>query len=103
MATKIFVRERRKVETKRKEAAFPAVGVSGGDLKIYAHPQERPSRSPMKPVRPLSGWMPAKVRATARAKASANQVIRFVVDDGSDVPPASASQMCSGWFNASMI
>jgi hypothetical protein len=36
MATKIFVRERRKVEKGEKKPRFRAVGVSGGDLKIYA-------------------------------------------------------------------
>jgi hypothetical protein len=36
MATKIFVRERRKVETGEKKPRFRVVGVSGGDLKIYA-------------------------------------------------------------------
>jgi hypothetical protein len=36
MATKIFVRERRKVETGEKKPRFRVVGVSGGDLRIYA-------------------------------------------------------------------
>ena len=36
MATKIFVRERRKVEAGEKKPRFRVVGVSGGDLKIYA-------------------------------------------------------------------
>jgi len=36
MAIKIFVRERRKVETGEKKPRFRVVGVSGGDLKIYA-------------------------------------------------------------------
>ena len=36
MATKIFVRERRKVEKGEKKPRFRVVGVSGGDLKIYA-------------------------------------------------------------------
>jgi len=36
MATKIFVRERRKVEKGEKKPRFRVVGVSGGDLKILA-------------------------------------------------------------------
>ncbi len=36
MATKIFVRERRKVETGEKKPRFRVVGVSGGDLRIHA-------------------------------------------------------------------
>jgi hypothetical protein len=36
MATKIFVRERRKVEKGEKKPRFRIVGVSGGDLRIYA-------------------------------------------------------------------
>ena len=36
MATKIFVRERRKVEKGEKKPRFRVVGVSGGDLNIYA-------------------------------------------------------------------
>ncbi len=35
MATKIFVRERRKVETGEKKPRFRVVGVSGSDVKIY--------------------------------------------------------------------
>lgn len=35
MATKIFVRERRKVEEGEKKPRFRVVGVSGGDLKLY--------------------------------------------------------------------
>lgn len=35
MATKIFVRERRKVEKGEKKPRFRVVGVSGSDLKIY--------------------------------------------------------------------
>ena len=35
MATKIFVRERRKVEQGEKKPRFRIVGVSGGDLKLY--------------------------------------------------------------------
>jgi hypothetical protein len=35
MATKIFVRERRKVEAGEKKPRFRVVGVSGGDVKIY--------------------------------------------------------------------
>jgi hypothetical protein len=35
MATKIFVRERRKVEKGEKKPRFRIVGVSGSDLKIY--------------------------------------------------------------------
>ena len=36
MATKIFVRERRKVEKGEKKPRFRIVGVSGSDVKIYA-------------------------------------------------------------------
>lgn len=36
MATKIFVRERRKIEKGEKKPRFRVVGVSGGDVKIYA-------------------------------------------------------------------
>jgi hypothetical protein len=36
MATKIFVRERRKVEKGEKKPRFRVVGVSGGDMRIYA-------------------------------------------------------------------
>jgi hypothetical protein len=36
MAMKIFVRERRKVEKGEKKPRFRVVGVSGGELKIYA-------------------------------------------------------------------
>ena len=36
MASKIFVRERRKVEVGEKKPRFRVVAVSGGDLKIYA-------------------------------------------------------------------
>jgi hypothetical protein len=35
MATKIFVRERRKVEMGEKKPRFRIVGVSGSDVKIY--------------------------------------------------------------------
>jgi hypothetical protein len=35
MATKIFVRERRKVEKGEKKPRFRVVGVQGSDLKIY--------------------------------------------------------------------
>ncbi len=35
MATKIFVRKRRKVEKGEKKPRFRVVGVSGSDLKIY--------------------------------------------------------------------
>lgn len=35
MATKIFVRERRKVEKGEKKPRFRVVGVSGSDLKLY--------------------------------------------------------------------
>lgn len=37
MAPKIFVRERRKIEKGEKKPRFRVVGVSGGDLKLYAH------------------------------------------------------------------
>jgi hypothetical protein len=37
MATKIFVRERRKVEKGEKKPRFRVVGFFGGDLKITAH------------------------------------------------------------------
>jgi hypothetical protein len=36
MSATIFVRERRKVEKGEKKPRFRVVGVSGGDLKIYA-------------------------------------------------------------------
>ena len=36
METTIFVRERRKVEKGEKKPRFRIVGVTGGDLKIYA-------------------------------------------------------------------
>jgi N-acetylmuramoyl-L-alanine amidase len=36
MATKIFVRERRKVEKGEKKPRFRVLGVSGSDVKIYA-------------------------------------------------------------------
>ena len=35
MATKIFVRERRKVEKGEKKPRFRIVGVSGSDVKVY--------------------------------------------------------------------
>ena len=35
MATKIFVRERRKVEKGEKKPRFRVVGVGGSDLKLY--------------------------------------------------------------------
>lgn len=35
MATKLFVRERRKVEKGEKKPRFRIVGVSGSDIKIY--------------------------------------------------------------------
>lgn len=35
MATKIFVRQRRKVGEGEKKPRFRVVGVSGGDVKIY--------------------------------------------------------------------
>ena len=35
MASKIFVRERRKIEKGEKKPRFRVVGVSGGDVKIY--------------------------------------------------------------------
>ncbi len=34
--SKIFVRERRKIEKGEKKARFRVIGVSGGDVKIYA-------------------------------------------------------------------
>jgi hypothetical protein len=37
MATKIFVRERRKVEKGEKKPRFRIVGVSGSDLKVYVN------------------------------------------------------------------
>ncbi len=37
MATKIFVRERRKVEKGEKKPRFRIVGVSGPDIKLYVH------------------------------------------------------------------
>lgn len=36
MASKIFVRERRKIEKGEKKPRFRVLGVSGTDLKIYA-------------------------------------------------------------------
>jgi hypothetical protein len=36
MSSIIFVRERRKVEKGEKKPRFRVVGVSGGDIKIYA-------------------------------------------------------------------
>ena len=36
MATKIFVRERRKVEKGEKKPRFRVVGVSGSDVRIHA-------------------------------------------------------------------
>jgi hypothetical protein len=35
MATKIFVRERRKIDKGEKKPRFRVVGVSGSDVKIY--------------------------------------------------------------------
>ena len=35
MATKIFIRERRKIEKGEKKPRFRVVGVSGPDVKIY--------------------------------------------------------------------
>jgi hypothetical protein len=35
MASKIFVRERRKIEEGEKKPRFRIVGVSGGDVKLY--------------------------------------------------------------------
>jgi hypothetical protein len=35
MATKIFVRERRKIEKGERKPRFRIVGVSGSDVKIY--------------------------------------------------------------------
>ena len=35
MASKIFVRERRKIEKGEKKPRFRVVAVSGGDLKVY--------------------------------------------------------------------
>ena len=35
MSSKIFVRERRKVEKGEKRPRFRVLGVSGGDLKVY--------------------------------------------------------------------
>lgn len=37
MTTKIFVRERRKVEKGEKKPRFRVVGVSGSDVKIYVN------------------------------------------------------------------
>jgi hypothetical protein len=37
MATKIFVRERRKIAKGEKKPRFRVVGVSGSDVKIYAN------------------------------------------------------------------
>jgi hypothetical protein len=36
MATKIFVRERGKIEKGERKPRFRVVGVSGGDVRIYA-------------------------------------------------------------------
>ncbi len=36
MATKIFVRERRKIEKGEKKPRFRVVGVGGPDVKVYA-------------------------------------------------------------------
>lgn len=36
MDTKIFVRERRKVEKGEKKPRYRIIGVSGGDVKLYA-------------------------------------------------------------------
>jgi len=36
MSTKIFIRERRKIEKGEKKPRFRVVGVSGGDVKLYA-------------------------------------------------------------------
>jgi hypothetical protein len=36
MSTKIFVRERRRIEKGEKKPRFRVVGVSGGDVKLYA-------------------------------------------------------------------
>ena len=36
MATKIFVRERRKIEKGEKKTRFQVVGISGSDVKIYS-------------------------------------------------------------------
>jgi hypothetical protein len=36
MAAKIFVRERRKIEKGEKRPRFRVLGVSGGDVKVYA-------------------------------------------------------------------
>jgi hypothetical protein len=35
MASKIYVRERRKVEEGEKKPRFRVLGISGGDLKVY--------------------------------------------------------------------
>jgi len=35
MTSKIFVRERRKIEKGERKPRFRVVGVSGGDLKLY--------------------------------------------------------------------
>ena len=37
MVQKIFVRERRKIEKGERKPRFRVLGVSGGDLKIYAN------------------------------------------------------------------
>jgi hypothetical protein len=37
MATKIFVRERRKIEKGEKKPRFRVVGVSGSDVKVYVN------------------------------------------------------------------
>ena len=36
MSSKIFIRERRKVEHGEKKPRYRIVGISGGDLKLYA-------------------------------------------------------------------
>ena len=36
MASKVFVRERRKIEKGEKKPRFRVVGVAGGDVKIYS-------------------------------------------------------------------
>ena len=36
MSTKIFVRQRRKIEKGEKKPRFRVVGVNGGDVKLYA-------------------------------------------------------------------
>ena len=37
MASKIFVRERRKIEKGEKKPRFRVLGVSGGDLKLHVY------------------------------------------------------------------